>query len=39
MNYENLQDVLEKLKACQEAEHDMREQAREAHEFVTHRQG
>ena len=39
MNYEKLQDVLEKLKACQEAEHDMREQAREAHEFVTHRQG
>ena len=39
MNNEELQDVLKALKACQEAEHDMREQSREAHEFVIHRQG
>jgi hypothetical protein len=31
--------VLARLKDVQEAEHDMRQQAREAHEFVTHREG
>jgi hypothetical protein len=31
--------VLARLKDAQEAEHDMRQQAREAHEFVTHREG
>jgi hypothetical protein len=31
--------VLTRLKDVQEAEHDMRQQAREAHEFVTHREG
>jgi hypothetical protein len=37
--YEDHQWVVDRLKDCQEADHDMREQAREAHEFVTHRQG
>lgn len=39
IDYDDLDWVLERLKDAQEAEKDMREHAREAHDFVTSRQG
>ena len=38
-NYQDHEWVVKRLKEAQEADHDMREQSREAHEFVTHPQG
>ena len=37
--YEDQADILNLLSSCQEADHDMREQAREAHLFVSKRDG
>lgn len=39
MDYSDHTWMLAQLKAAQEADHDMREQAREADAFITHRQG